>query len=86
MSILENGIFAKLNNPPKDIIISVLWHILSIKGKINFLQLERFSSHDEQTFRNHFGKKFDFFSFNKLLIDPIASDERILALDPQLHP
>ena len=86
MNILANDIFEKLNKPRKDFIVSVLWHILSIKGKINFLQLERYSSHDEQTYRNQFEKKFDFFSFNKLLIDPIVSDERILALDPSYIP
>jgi len=85
-STLENKIFVELNKSRKDFIVSVLWHILSIKGKINFLQLERYSSHDEQTFRNQFEKKFDFFSFNKLLIDPIASGERVLALDPSYIP
>jgi hypothetical protein len=50
------------------------------------LQLERFSSYDEQTFRNHFEKKFDFFSFNKLLINQSSSNERIVAFDPSFIP
>jgi hypothetical protein len=33
-----------LNKSRKDFIISVLWHILSIKDRINFLQLGRFGS------------------------------------------
>jgi hypothetical protein len=48
-SILNNLVFDKLNKPRKDFIISVLWHILSIKGRINFLQLGRFSPYSEQT-------------------------------------
>jgi len=40
---LENKVFKMLNKSRKDFIISVLWHILSIKGRINFLQLGRFS-------------------------------------------
>ena len=81
-SILENNIFEKLNKSRKDFIVSVLWHILSIKGRINFLQLGRFSPLCEQTYRNQFEKKFDFFSFNKQLINQTISDERITAFDP----
>lgn len=81
-SILDNYVFNVLNKARKDFVVSVLWHILSIKGKINFLQLGRFSSYSEQTFRNHFEERFDFFSFNKLLINQVVSDERIIAFDP----
>jgi len=59
---------------------------LSIKGEIIFLQLERFAQFSEQTFRNHFEKRFDFFSFNKLLVDPICSEERVVAFDPSFIP
>ncbi len=57
ISILENKVFEKLNKSQQDFI--VLWHILSIKGRINFLQLERFSTVCEQTYRNQFEKPFD---------------------------
>jgi len=85
-SILGNDIFEKLNKSRKDFIVNVLWHILSIKGKINFLQLGRFSGYSEQTYRNQFAKKFDFFSFNKLLINQVASPERVVAFDPSYIP
>ena len=71
-----------LNKARKDFIVSVLWHILSIKGRINFLQLGRFSTHCEQTFRNQFEIVFDFLSFNKELIDQVISDERITVFYP----
>ena len=86
LSILDNSIFDKLNKPRKDFIVSVLWHILSIKGKINFLQFGRYSSYSEQTYRNQFEKKFDFFSFNEQLINQVARNERIVALDPSYIP
>jgi len=60
--------------------------ILSIKGRIIFLQFGRFSPFGEQTYRNHFEKKFDFFSFNKLLISYVASDELVVAFDPSFIP
>lgn len=85
-SILNNLVFDKLNKPRKDFIISVLWHILSIKGRINFLQLGRFSPYSEQTYRNQFERKFDFFLFNEQLINQTVPGERIIALDPGFIP
>ena len=37
VSILKNNVFDALNKSRKDFIVSVLWHILIIKGRINFL-------------------------------------------------
>jgi hypothetical protein len=85
-SVLVGSSFSELNKPRKDFIVSVLWHILSIKGKINFLQFGRFSSLGEQTYRNQFEKKFDFFAFNKQIINQVASGERVVALDPSYIP
>jgi hypothetical protein len=85
-SVLGGSSFSELNKPRKDFIVSVLWHILSIKGKINFLQFGRFSLLGEQTYRNQFEKKFDFFAFNKQIINQVASGERVVALDPSYIP
>lgn len=85
-SILQIESFSKLNKPRKDFIVCVLWHIMSIKGKINFLQLGRFSSFGEQTFRNHFEKRFDFLAFNRQLINRVSKGERVVALDPSYIP
>jgi hypothetical protein len=41
---------------------------LSIKGRINFLQLARYGDHQEQRYRNPFEKQFDFLEFNKILV------------------
>ena len=50
------------------------------------MQLGRFSSYCEQTYRNQFDQKFDFLSFNKQLISQSTSGERIIALDPSYIP
>lgn len=86
MCTLKIQIFSSLNKARKDFILNVLWHILSIKGKINFFQLGRFSSYGEQTFRNQFEKKFDFFSFNGHMIKQLIPGERIVVLDPSYIP
>jgi hypothetical protein len=85
-SILDNSIFKSMNISKKYFICNVLLLFLSIKGKINFLQLERFGSYNEQTYRNNFEKGFDFFSFNQQLINNTASKETIVALDPTYIP
>jgi hypothetical protein len=85
-SILTTDSFSGINKPRKDFIVCVLWHILSIKGKINFLQFGRFSGLGEQTYRNHFEKEFDFFAFNKQLINQVRSDELAVALAPSYIP
>lgn len=82
MSILKADIFIKINKSRKDFIFTVLLHILSIKGKINFLQLARYSPYCEQTFRINYDQEFDFLRFNKLLVEEIISTERIIAFDP----
>lgn len=84
--VLQNKAFSSLNKARKDFILSVLWHILSIKGKINFTQLGRFSPYCEQTHRIHFEQEFDFLPFNKLLCNQITDKDRILAFDPSYIP
>ena len=86
ISILHTDIFSSLNKARKDFIVSVLWHILSIKDRINFLQLGRFSPYCEQTHRIHFEQEFDFFAFNKLLTQEIVSKDCIIAFDPSYIP
>jgi hypothetical protein len=86
INTLKIDIFSSLNKARKDFIFTVLWHILSIKGRINFLQLGRFSPYSEQTFRNQFEKEFDFFSFNGHLIKQSVPGERIVVFDPSYIP
>lgn len=60
----------------------VLVLFLSIKGKINFLQLSRFSGKCEQSFRYLFEKGFDFLSFNKTLLQRYVKGKTAIAFDP----
>ena len=55
---------------------------LSIKGRINFLQLERYGKYTEQRYRQQFEKAFDFLSFNKQLVAEHGSGHYIIAIDP----
>jgi len=75
-----------LNKPRKAFIVIVLLHILSIKGKFNFLQLGQFGPLTEQKYRNQFEKAFDFLGFNKDLIIQVVSNASVIALDPSYIP
>ena len=54
---------------------------LTNRGKINFLQLARFSGKCEQYFRINFENKFDFLRFNLSMIQERCK-ECIVAFDP----
>ena len=48
---------AKLTKSFEKILIEVIILYMVIPRKINFTQMERYGSHDEQTYRNNFGRK-----------------------------
>jgi hypothetical protein len=62
-------------------IINALTCFSSIKGKINFLQMSRFSNKCEQYFRINFENKFNFQSLNLSMIRERVT-ECIVAFDP----
>lgn len=66
--------------PRSFIFIVILF--LSIKGRINFLQLERFSGKCESGFRYFFERSFDFLSFNNALLKVHLKGKVALAFDP----
>ncbi len=79
---LESDSFLTLKESRKQFIANVLVLFLSIKGRINFLQLSRFSENCEQYFRINFENKFNFQAFNlKLILDQSISD-CLVAFDP----
>jgi len=55
---------------------------MSIKGRINFLQLARYGKHKEQRYRQQFEKPFDFLSFNKEFTLSQGSGRYAIAFDP----
>ena len=63
-------------------LLEVFGLYLSIKGRINFLQFERFGKRTEQSYRNQFAQNFDFLDFNKQLILEEGSGHFTIAFDP----
>ena len=73
--------FKTLKGCRKSFIVNTLICFLSIKAKINFLQMQRFSNSCEQYFRINFENKFNFQAFNLTMIKERIS-ECIVAFDP----
>ena len=82
INILESSVFVELSKVRKNFILSVLCLFLSIKGRINFLQLSRYSDFCEQYFRIHFENLFNFSYFNGEIIKRYCSSERIVVIEP----
>jgi hypothetical protein len=82
VNVLHSNEFSALKESRKQFILNVLLCFLSIKGRINFLQLSRYSKYCEQYFRIHFENKFNFQEFNHRLILNLKIKECIIAFDP----
>ena len=69
-----------MSKPRKYFVANTLWLFASIKGRINFLQMERFSKFCEQYFRIGFQKTLDFLSFNSILLENHFAPSSVLAI------
>ena len=72
----------KINKRRKDFLIEIFVLFLSIKGRINFLQLSRYGNSKEQRYRLQFEKPFDFLEFNKRLTLSYGGGRYAIAFDP----
>lgn len=66
----------------RSFLIETLILFMSIRGRINFLQLARYGKHKEQRYRQQFEKPFDFLSFNKEFTLSQGSGRYAIAFDP----
>jgi len=71
-----------INQWRKDFLIETFILFLSIRGRINFLQLGRYGKYKEQRYRQQFEKSFDFLAFNKELTLSQGSGKYVIAFDP----
>ena len=59
---------ANLSKTFRSFFIEAMELFLTIPNRINFLQMGRFGRSSEQRFRMNFRKKFDWISFNQILV------------------
>lgn len=62
--------------------LDVMVGVLTISGRINFLQLARYCKSCEQRFRQNFRKKFDWIAFNQSFVQKQPGHRYAIAIDP----
>jgi hypothetical protein len=71
-----------INQWRRSFFLETLLLFMSIRGKINFLQLARYGKFKEQRYRQQFEKTFDFLEFNKEITISQGSGRYAIAFDP----
>lgn len=72
----------KINKWREKFMAEVLLLYLIIPSRINFLQLGRYGRFGEQRYRQQFGRRFDWLSFNAGLVDSHTGNRVAIAFDP----
>lgn len=75
-----------INKSQKKFIKHILILFMGIRGRYNFLNMSRYGSYSEQSYRNNFEKEFNFLGFNVELINQSCSRHLIIAFDPSYIP
>lgn len=86
---LINAIIGKMtgiNKARKRFMTELFLLYMGMRGRYNFLNMARYGRYSEQTYRNQFGKRFDFMEFNSQLIKAHCSKKLINAFDPSYIP
>jgi hypothetical protein len=84
-NILISNMIDKLSNISqwrRSFLMETFFLFMSIRGRINFLQLARYGEFSEQRYRQQFEKPFDFLSFNKEFTLSQGSGHYVIAFDP----
>ena len=70
-----------LTRSRKKFLIHIFVLFLSIRTRLNFMNMSRIGKYCEKSCRSHFEQPFDFFEHNRLLTDQFCSGHRIIAGD-----
>lgn len=72
-----------ISKPRKKFMVILFKTVLAVSGRVNFLNLSRYSDLNEKTYSRNFRRPFDFLRFNSLVIEQVyhLHHQYILALD-----
>ena len=76
------GTMPEMNKYQRDFFVHIMETYLTMRGRYNFLNMERYGGMNELTYRNHFSRDFDFESFNLELIERFSGPVKATAFDP----
>lgn len=60
--------------------------LLALRGRYNFCNMARWGDYREYTYRNNYGRAFDWLDFNSFLVEQSLSADLALAFDPSFLP
>lgn len=72
----------ELSKRKRDFFIHLMSLLVSLRGRFNFMNLSRWGIFNELTYRQHFGKAFDFMTFNSALVLGHCSGQLVITFDP----
>ncbi len=75
-----------LSKPKREFVFHIFILFMGLRGRFNFMNMSRYGSYGEQTYRNQFEKGFDFLQFNTELIDESCGKQLVIAFDPSYIP
>ena len=78
-SILDK--MPELTKVRKQFLIHIFALVVSLRGRMHFLNMERQGAYSEKSYRLHFEQSFDYFEFNKHLVETYCSGHKIIAID-----
>ena len=71
-----------ISSPRRKFLIEIIFLYLGIKGRMNFLQFNRYGEYCEKTYRDNFETSFDFLTYNRDLVLSECSNNLAVAFDP----
>ena len=73
-----------ISNPQRKFLLTLFTTILTLRGKVTFRNLSRYSGLSARTYARQFSQSFDFIGLNRALIDQAipAGQARLIAFDP----
>ena len=80
------GKISGLNQSRRKFMIHLFLLFMGLRGRFNFLNMARYGTYNEQSYRNNFSNDFDFLQVNKELITQSCSAHKIIAFDPSYIP
>ncbi|MEL6844622.1 MAG: transposase, partial [Bacteroidota bacterium] len=72
----------RISKPRQKFIEHILLLYMGLKCRYTFLNMSRFGRYSDRSYRFHFGRYFDFLSFNVLLCQGLCETDYVLAFDP----
>ncbi|MCP4932651.1 MAG: transposase [bacterium] len=75
-----------LSNARTRFLVHVLVLFVSLRGRVNFLNMARYGIYSEKTYRRHFEEPLEWFMLNRHLIHEYGSGRYVIAADASFYP